>query len=45
MTMFKLLTAAAAAAGVAAPVAAQVPYGYPQQTYPGIPPIPATRLP
>jgi hypothetical protein len=43
MTMFKLLAAAAAVAGVAAPVAAQVPYGYPQtypptaypQTYPG----------
>lgn len=34
MTMFKLLAAAAAVAGVAAPVAAQAPYGYPQQTYP-----------
>jgi hypothetical protein len=35
MTMFKLMAAAAAVAGVAAPVAAQVPYGYPQPTYPG----------
>jgi hypothetical protein len=35
MTMLKLLAAAAAVAGVAAPVAAQAPYGYPQQTYPG----------
>ena len=39
MTMSKLLAAAAAVAGVAAPVAAQVPYGYPQTypptTYPG----------
>jgi len=36
MTIFKCLAAAAAVAGVAAPVAAQVPYGYPQQTYPGV---------
>ncbi|HUP68076.1 MAG TPA: hypothetical protein VM145_07695 [Sphingomicrobium sp.] len=35
MTMFKLLTAAAVVGGLAAPVAAQVPYGYPQTTYQG----------
>jgi hypothetical protein len=34
MTIFKLLTAGAVVGGLAAPVAAQVPYGYPQQSYP-----------
>jgi len=36
MTKFNLLAAAAAVAGIAAPVAAQAPYGtYPGTTYPG----------
>ncbi len=42
MTMIKLLAAAAAVGGLAAPVAAQVPYGYPQNGYPQNQPIPTS---